>query len=132
MAVPACRKSPAHVPQPTVGTEINASQNLSCQSPGHSVDGCLWAHCVNGNSKVIIVDEHTIGNGEPTSVEGVSFTGDVDSLNDGDCTIQISNVTQDHLGLWSCTLITKNSTVFSGIVNLGIAKTKVIIVFIVA
>ena len=69
----------------------------------------------------MITDEHTLKNAELTKLEGVSF-GDVDHLNGGNCTLHISSVTRDHLGLWSCMLITKNSTVFSGAVNLGKQK----------
>ena len=120
VVVPTCQKAPARVSRPVIVTEVNAAQNLSCHSPGHSVGSCLWGHRVNGRNQVIVNDDQTVENPEwKTSVEGVSFTSGQEDLDSGNCTLQISNVTQDHFGLWSCTLITKNSTVLRGAVQLG-------------
>ena len=121
MAVaPACKTSPARVPQPVILSHEHTPQNLSCQSAGHSTIGsCLWGHRVNGTRKVMIIDEQMTKGSKLTSFEGVSFVGDNADLEGGDCTLRISNVTQDHLGLWSCTLITKNSTILTGAVSLG-------------
>ena len=107
------------MPEPAIVTELNEPQNISCHSPGHSVSSCLWGHSLNGTAQAIIIDEKTVANGGAMSVSGFSFAGDGEDLDRGDCTLQITNVTADHFGLWSCTLITRNSTVFGGAVRLG-------------
>ena len=122
VTAPASQRARARVPKPLIVTEVNAPQNLSCQSPGQSVHSCLWGHRADDSNQVVIIDEQAVRNGRATSVQGVSFAGHDGDLEGGDCTIQISNATQDHVGLWSCTLITGNSTVFNGAVSLG--KTK--------
>ena len=103
-----------------VVAEANTSQNLSCQSPGQAVQTCLWGHSVNRTSEAILIDQQVVENGGRTTLDGISYAGGNDELEAGRCTANIGNVTEDHVGLWSCTLISRqNATISSGAVHLG-------------
>ena len=116
----ACQRTPARVYQPMVVAEANTSQNLSCQSPGQAVQTCLWGHSVNRTSEAILIDQQVVENGGRTTLDGISYAGGNDELEAGRCTLNIANVTEDHVGLWSCILISRqNATVSSGAVHLG-------------
>ena len=119
VTVPACQKAAAHVPQPVVFASINSSVNVSCESNGHPISSCLWGHTVNSTRQAIIMDEKFVENSGRTTVDGVSFLGNQEGLDAGKCTLGIQSVAEKDAGLWSCTLVTHNSTIFSGAVLLG-------------
>ena len=119
VTVPACQKNAARVPQPLVFAAVNLTQNFSCESNGHPIKFCVWGHSVNGRRQAIIADQQLFDNGGRTTVDGVSFCGDSDALEVGKCAIGIESITHSDAGLWSCTLVSQNSTIFRGAVHVG-------------
>ena len=119
VTVPACQKAAAHVPQPVIFTSIYSSVNISCESNGHPISFCLWGHTVNGKRQAVIIDEKVVDNFGRTTVDGVSFFGSREDLDAGKCALGIQAIAEKDAGLWSCTLVSQNSTIFSGAVLLG-------------
>ena len=119
VTVPACQKKAAHVPQPLVFASVNSTEMFSCKSHGHPIKSCVWGYNVNGTRQSIIVDQQLIDNGGWTTVDGVSFYGHGDDLEAGKCAISIEPVTENDAWLWSCTLVSQNSTIFRGAVHVG-------------
>ena len=74
---------------------------------------------MNGTSKLSIVGNRDVANYRSEALYGTSYVADGDGLDGGNCTLDIESVTEDHGGLWSCTLISQNSTVFSGAFHVG-------------
>ena len=74
---------------------------------------------MNGTRQTIVVDRALTENNAMIAVDRVSYLADDDGLDQGNCTLTIQSVTESHAGLWSCTLMSKNSTVLSGAVHVG-------------
>ena len=79
----------------------------------------MWGHSVNGTRRSVIVDKQAIERGLETAIDGVTYAGDNDDLDNGQCTLHIANVTENHIGLWACALVSKKASIFSGAVHLG-------------
>ena len=74
---------------------------------------------MNGKRQAVIIDEKVVENSGRTTVDGVPFFGNRENLDAGKCALGIQAVTEKDAGLWSCTLVSQNSTIFSGAVLLG-------------
>ena len=121
MTVPACHKNPSRVPNPVVLAAVNATQNLSCESNGQPLDSCLWGHSMNGTREVILIDDnHVVQKNGSRTANGLSYVDDDrGDLDLGKCVLTIESLEDNDYGLWSCTLISKNSTIFTGAVHVG-------------
>ena len=115
--VTASKKITARVPQSRVLVEVNTSQAISCESQSDEpLSSCLWGRSINGQRQVITVDEHVVEDGGRTEVEGITYDGN--GLENGTCSIKIASVSADDVGTWSCTLVSHNGPVFTGIVEI--------------
>ena len=80
---------------------------------------CLWGRSLEGTRDVIVIDRQVVENDGRTAGERMNYAGDSGDFDAGKCTVNINSVTEKDAGLWSCNLVTRNSTVFSGAVHLG-------------
>ena len=110
------KKSLARVFQPHIWTSLNSSASFYCDSNNNkSLTSCLWARTVNGQRKIIMMDQDAVifKDCDHTSVfNNVSFQ--IEGLKDGKCGVQIDSITDAHLGLWSCTLVTPDDEIMTG------------------
>lgn len=107
------QRSAAVVPHPNVSAELSTSQTVSCASGGEPLISCLWARSLNGQRKVIVVDNEVVGGGGRTNVDGTFYVAG-DGLSMGNCSLQIESFTKDDAGSWSCTLISQNGKIYTG------------------
>ena len=74
---------------------------------------------MNGTRQTIIVDQTVVENNGTLATDSVSYLADKDALDGGNCTLSIESISEAHAGVWSCTLLSKNSTILSGPVHVG-------------
>lgn len=109
----------ATVPAPKIYETMKNTANFSCESNGRPLSLCLWSHTVRGEQKVILINKQ----GGNLSIDGIHVTSAA-KLNEGKCSVRIEAVTEDHFGVWACTLMSAadDGEVWTGEVELREGK----------
>ena len=63
------------------------------------------------------MDERVVVSDGNSTMDGVTYFGDSGGLEDGKCGITIEPTKESYVGIWSCTLVPKNSTIFTSAVQ---------------
>ena len=120
MSTPSCQKATAQVPKPVILAPLNSSQNFSCESGGQALSSCLWGHNVNGTGQTIIIDKQVAENDGQVTADGILYAGNVSGdLDTGKCVLGIESITDADFGMWTCTLVSTNSTIFAATIHIG-------------
>ena len=96
-------------------TEANRSMHFTCES-GLPLSSCFWARTVHGQRRVVLLEQFV----QHDPVDGVDYISD--KLKEGKCGVSIPFPSEDHYGLWSCTLITTNRLALTGKVHVSEGK----------
>ena len=108
--------SAAKVPLPEVFAIVNSSVNFSCTSDGgQPLSMCLWERRADGQREMIQMEEeeHAPKVTDKALSDGrLNIT--VEDLEDGNCTLRIFSVRETDSGRWSCTLVAKGGSAFTG------------------
>lgn len=70
---------------------------------------------IDGKRERIVIDKELVQQGRKTDVEGVEYFGG--GLEAGECGLKIRSIKKEHLGQWSCSLVTIDGHIFGGNVN---------------
>lgn len=90
--------------------KMNASVKLSCHSKGQPLRLCFWEHRLDNRSRVVYIDGDVDQNDGEKAADGFAT---------GKCVLNIQAVGVNDMGLWYCTLVSKNGDKFTGVVMLG-------------
>ena len=105
----------AHIPFAIVRSDVNASAQLRCDSPGMPLRMCLWERTFKGQRDVVLIDDDVIGSGGKTGFDRIFYHGN--GLERGDCGLAVKFFTLDDIGQWKCTLVPGRGNTLTGAVT---------------